>query len=63
MERHINRVMRVDVHLSDDVGNKPGHNDKCCMIEVRRDGREPIVITHHENTMDRAKREQPLIII
>ena len=24
------------------------------MIEVRRDGREPIVITHHENTMDRA---------
>ena len=54
LERHINHVRRVDVHLSDDVGNKPGHNDKCCMIEVRRDGREPIVITHHENTMDRA---------
>ena len=50
------RIRRVDVHLSDSVGDKAGHDDKCCMIEARRDGREPIVVTHHEATMDQAIR-------
>jgi len=48
------RIRRVDVHLSDAIGNKPGHDDKCCMIEARRDGREPIVVTHQESTIDQA---------
>jgi hypothetical protein len=54
LDRYGDRIRRVDVHLSDAIGHKPGHDDKCCMIEVRRDGREPIVVTHHESTMDRA---------
>ena len=54
LERHIDHIRRVDVHLSDAIGNKTGHDDKCCMIEVRRDGREPIVITHQESTLDQA---------
>lgn len=48
------RIRRIDVHLSDEIGNKVGHDDKCCMIEARRDGREPIVVTHRETTMDQA---------
>jgi hypothetical protein len=48
------RIRRIDVHLSDAVGNKTGHDDKCCMIEARRDGREPIIVTHQETTMDHA---------
>jgi hypothetical protein len=54
LDRFGDRIRRVDVHLSDAIGNKTGHDDKCCKIEVHRDGREPIVVTHHETTMDQA---------
>ena len=56
LDRFGDRIRRVDVHLSDATGNKTGHGDKCCKIEARRDGREPIVVTHHEPTMDQAIR-------
>jgi phage baseplate assembly protein W len=52
--RFDDRIRRVAVHLSGAIGDKPGHDDKCCMIEARRDGREPIVVTHQESTMDQA---------
>jgi hypothetical protein len=52
--RFCDRIRRVDVHLSDAIGNKTDHGDKCCMIEARRDGREPIVVTHQESTIDQA---------
>jgi hypothetical protein len=42
------------VHLSEAVGDKTGHEDKCCMIEARRDGREPIVVRHQESTLEQA---------
>ena len=54
LERYGDRIRRVDVHLSDAIGNKPGQEDKCCMIEARRDGREPIVVTHQESTIEQA---------
>ena len=54
LDRYGDRIRRVDVHLSDAVGHKAGHDDKCCMIEARRDGREPIVVTHQESTMEQA---------
>jgi hypothetical protein len=56
LDRFGDRIRRVDVHLSDAVGDKAGHDDKCCKIEARRDGREPIVVTHHDATMDQAIR-------
>ena len=54
LDRFGDHLRRIDVHLSDEIGNKIGHDDKCCMIEARRDGREPIVVTHRETTMDQA---------
>jgi Sigma 54 modulation protein / S30EA ribosomal protein len=56
LDRFSDRIRRVDLYLSDATGNKAGHDDKCCKIEARRDGREPIVVTHHEATMDQAIR-------
>ena len=38
----------------DTIGEKLGHDDKCCMIEGRRDGREPVVVTGQESTMEQA---------
>jgi hypothetical protein len=54
LDRFGDRLRRVDVHLSDAIAHKTGHDDKCCMIEARRDGREPIIVTHRENTMEQA---------
>jgi hypothetical protein len=54
LHRYGDRVRRVDVHLSDAVANKTSHDDKCCMIEARRDGCGPILVTQHESTMDQA---------
>jgi len=54
LERFADRIRRVDVHLSDEVGDKPGHGNQCCMIEVRRNEREPIVVTHCDPTVGQA---------
>jgi Sigma 54 modulation protein / S30EA ribosomal protein len=54
LHRYGDRIKRVDVHLSDAVGNKTSPDDKCCMIEARRDGYEPIVVTHQETSMEQA---------
>jgi hypothetical protein len=54
LDRYADHIRRVDVHLSDAIGNKAGHDDKCCMIEAHRDGREPIVVKHQESTLEQA---------
>ena len=54
LDRYGDRLRRVDVHLSDAIGDKTGHEDKCCMIEARRDSCEPIVVTHQESTLEQA---------
>ncbi len=54
LDRYGDRIRQVDVHFSDAIGDKTGHDDKCCMIEARRDGREPIVVTHREGTLEQA---------
>ena len=46
------RIRRVDVHLSDAISNKRGHGDKCCMMEARLDGREPVTVTQQASTVE-----------
>lgn len=48
------RVTRVEVHLSDQNGNKSGPNDKRCMMEARVEGRQPTAVTHTAETVDQA---------
>lgn len=38
-------VTRVEVHLSDENGDKGGHDDKRCMMEARLEGRPPTAVT------------------
>ena len=54
LERFDGRIRRVDVHLSDAISNKRGHGDKCCMMEARLDGREPVAVTQHATTVEQA---------
>jgi ribosome-associated translation inhibitor RaiA len=44
-------VTRVEVHLSDDNGGKPGASDKRCMMEVRLAGHPPLAVKHHAATL------------
>ena len=57
LERFDGRIRRVDVHLSDAISNKRGHVDKCCMMEARLDGREPVTVTQQASTVEQAIRD------
>jgi ribosome-associated translation inhibitor RaiA len=57
LKRFGGRVRRVDVHLSDAISNKTGYGDKCCMMEARLDGREPVAVTQQASTIEQAIRE------
>lgn len=52
--RFSNQITRVEVHLSDENGDKEELNDKRCMIEVRLAGMKPIAVTNHANTHEQA---------
>ena len=54
LNRFRDRITRVQVHLSDQNGDKSGQNDKRCMIEARLKGRQPTVVTHDAATLDQA---------
>jgi len=54
MERFENRVTRVEVHLSDENGNKSGVRDKKCVLEARPEGLKPLAVTSHEDTIEKA---------
>ncbi len=48
------RVTRVEVHLSDESGDRSGQHDQQCVMEARLEGRPPIAVTHQAATMDQA---------
>ena len=54
LSRFSDQITRVEVHLSDEDGNKDGLNDKRCMVEARLAGMKPIVVTDHANTHEQA---------
>ena len=49
--RFLDQIHRIDVHLGTTNNHKAGNGDKRCMIEVRMDGREPIVVTREAITL------------
>jgi hypothetical protein len=46
LSRFSGRITRVEVHLSDQNGDKSGQDDKRCMMEARIEGRQPTAVTH-----------------
>jgi ribosome-associated translation inhibitor RaiA len=49
-------VTRVEVHLSDENGQKKSDNDKRCMMEARLGHIQPIAVTHQTDNLDQAIR-------
>lgn len=54
LSRFGEQITRLEVHLSDENGNKDGFNDKRCMMEVRTKGRQPLAVTDYANTFELA---------
>ncbi|WP_339538531.1 HPF/RaiA family ribosome-associated protein [Pseudomonas sp. RA_15y_Pfl2_54] len=54
LDRYEEDLTRVEVHLSDENGDKPGPHDMRCQLEARPKGHQPISVTHKADTLDQA---------
>lgn len=54
LERYEENLTRVEVHLRDENGDKPGPHDKRCQMEARPKGHQPVSVTHKAATLDQA---------
>jgi len=52
--RFRDHITRIEVHLKDENGDKKGGDDKRCLMEARLEGRQPLAVTHHAETLDQA---------
>ena len=51
---HKDQITRLEVHLGDENGRKTGQGDKRCMLEARLQGRQPLAVTHHADSLNQA---------
>jgi len=54
LSRFSQHITRVEVHFSDEDGNKDGFTDKRCMLEARLAGMRPIAVSNQANTHEQA---------
>ena len=54
LERHLEFLTRVEVHLSDENGGKSGPKDKRCKMEARPKGHQPILVSHDADLLTQA---------
>lgn len=52
--RFEDKITRVEVHFGDENGEKFSLNDKKCVIEVRPKNLQPITVTDHADTLEKA---------
>ncbi len=52
LSRFSAQISRLEIHLSDEDGNKDGSNDKRCLVEARLAGMKPIAVTEHANSTE-----------
>ena len=54
LKRYSSHITRIEVHLSDENGEKEGVNDIRCLMEARLEGRKPLAITATANSEEQA---------
>jgi hypothetical protein len=54
LDRDSDHITRIEVHLTDEDGHKSGQNDKCCLMEARLEGRQPIAVSDRSETLEQA---------
>lgn len=50
LDRFSDQITRIEVHLSDEDGNKDGINDRRCLLEARLAGMQPLAVTNRANS-------------
>jgi len=45
-------ITRIEVHLSDENGKKEGVSDILCLLEARLEGRQPMAVSHQDDTVE-----------
>lgn len=54
LARFEEKITRIEVHLGDENSDKGGVNDKRCMIEARPAKLQPIAVTAHADSIEKA---------
>ncbi|MFN3999173.1 HPF/RaiA family ribosome-associated protein [Algoriphagus sp.] len=54
LKHHIENITRIEVHLSDQNGDKGGNDDIQCKIEARVEGIQPIIVVSKNATKEQA---------
>ncbi|MCL6462129.1 Sigma 54 modulation protein / S30EA ribosomal protein [Flavobacterium micromati] len=48
------KITRLEVHFGDENSDKSGMNDKRCLIEARIINMQPVAVTNHAETTEKA---------
>ncbi|WP_225784361.1 HPF/RaiA family ribosome-associated protein [Xenophilus sp. Marseille-Q4582] len=56
LQRHADDLIRIEVHLSDENGQRASAADKRCVMEARLAGHGALAATHDAETIDQAFR-------
>ncbi len=54
LDRFDSHITRIEAHLTDQNEKKEGRNDILCLLEARLEGRQPIAVSEHADTMAQA---------
>lgn len=54
LDRYSRHITRIEVHLTDEDGDKSGGSDKHCLIEARLEGLQPEVASEKATTIEGA---------
>jgi ribosome-associated translation inhibitor RaiA len=54
LDRFEEDLTRVEVHIQDENGDKPGPHDIRCQMEARPKGHQPVSVTHKADSLDQA---------
>lgn len=54
LDRFAEHVTRVEIHLSDENGEKGGDDDKRCLIETKLKGKSPVAVKNTASNVDDA---------
>lgn len=56
LSRFSDQITRVEAHLGDESASRSSGGDKRCMLEARVEGRAPVAVTNHADTLDESFR-------
>lgn len=54
LKQFVNKITRIEVHLSDQNGHKIGADDIQCKIEARIEGLQPVMVVSKNSSKEKA---------